>query len=42
MKNKHACVSHSNIDNDPNDYILLPVGSCERIDGMLKSASGKK
>ena len=34
----HACAGHSKIDNDPNDFIPLPRGSCVKIGGKLEPA----
>lgn len=38
---KHSCAGHSKIDNDPNDFIPLPVGSCAKIGGKLEPGTGK-
>lgn len=38
-KSKHSCAGHSKLDNDPNDFITLPEGSCLKIGGKLESAS---
>ena len=35
---KHACAGHSKIDNDPNDFIPLPKGTCLKIGGKLEPA----
>ena len=40
-KSKHSCVGHSKIDNDPNDFIMLPQGSCLKIGGKLEPAGDK-
>ena len=40
-KSKHSCAGHSKIDNDPSDYLPLPVGSCLKIGGMLEPAVDK-
>jgi uncharacterized membrane protein len=40
-KSKHACAGHSKIDNDPNDFIPLPKGSCLKIGGKLEPAGDK-
>lgn len=40
-KSKHSCAGHSKVDNDPNDFIPLPKGSCEKIGGKLEPAAGK-
>ncbi len=37
-KSKHSCAGHSKIDNDPNDFIPLPKGSCLKIGGKLEPA----
>lgn len=40
-KSKHSCAGHSKVDNDPNDYITLPQGSCLKIGGKLEPAGDK-
>ena len=40
-KSKHSCAGHSKVDNDPNDYIMLPKGSCLKIGGKLEPAEDK-
>lgn len=40
-KSKHSCAGHSKVDNDPNDFISLPKGSCLKIGGMLEPAGEK-
>jgi uncharacterized membrane protein len=46
-KSRHSCAGHSKVDNDANDFIPLPKGTCEKIGGRLEpqgdnSESGKK
>ena len=41
-KSKHSCAGHSKIDNDPNDFITLPAGSCLKIGGKLEPAGDEK
>lgn len=38
-KNKHSCAGHSKVDNDANDFITLPKGSCVKIGGKLEPAT---
>ena len=40
-KSKHSCAGHSKVDNDPNDFITLPEGSCLKIGGKLEPAGDK-
>ena len=40
-KSKHSCAGHSKVDNDPNDFIPLPKGSCLKIGGKLEPAGDK-
>lgn len=40
-KSRHSCAGHSRIENDPNDFIPLPKGSCLKIGGKLKPAGDK-
>jgi uncharacterized membrane protein len=37
-KIKHSCAGHAKVDNDPNDFIKVPQGSCLKIGGQLKPA----
>jgi len=30
---QHSCAQQAKTDNDPNEWITLPIGSCERIVG---------
>ena len=41
-KSKHSCAGHSKIDNDPNDFIMLPEGSCVKIGGNLEPGEDRK
>lgn len=36
---KHSCAGQSKTDNDPNDFKLVPKGSCEKMGGKLKPAA---
>lgn len=38
-KSKHSCAGHSNVDNDPSDYISLPLGTCLKIGGKLEPSN---
>jgi uncharacterized membrane protein len=31
--NGHACAGQAKVDNDPNEWIALPKGTCEKIVG---------
>lgn len=35
---KHSCAGRSKVDNDPNDFIPLPKGTCAKIGGKLEPA----
>jgi uncharacterized membrane protein len=35
---KHSCAGQGKVDNDPNDFKLVPAGTCEKIGGKLISA----
>ena len=35
---KHSCAGQSKMDNDPNDFKLVPKGSCEKMGGKLSAA----
>lgn len=41
-KGKHTCAGHSKVDNDPNDFIMLPEGSCVKIGGKLEPGRDRK
>ncbi|HTY99190.1 MAG TPA: DUF2282 domain-containing protein [Rhodocyclaceae bacterium] len=32
-KSKHSCAGQSKTDNDPNDFKLVPKGTCEKMGG---------
>ncbi|MBV8048931.1 MAG: DUF2282 domain-containing protein [Paludibacterium sp.] len=38
---KHSCAGQSKVDNDPNDFKLVPSGSCQSMGGKLKPAGGQ-
>jgi len=38
---KHSCAGHSKVDNDPNDFMLVPRGSCLKIGGKLEPTEHK-
>jgi uncharacterized membrane protein len=40
-KSMHSCAGHSKVDNDHNDFISLPKGTCEKIGGKLEAAGDK-
>ena len=40
-KSMHSCAGRSKVDNDPNDFLPLPKGSCLKISGKLESAAKK-
>lgn len=31
--NGHACAGQAKVDNDPNEWIKVPKGTCEKITG---------
>lgn len=37
----HSCAGQSKKDNDPNDFKLVPAGSCQKMGGSLKPADSK-
>ena len=37
----HSCAGHSKIDNDPNDFIPVPQGTCLKVGGSLKPQGEK-
>jgi uncharacterized membrane protein len=37
----HTCAGHSKVDNDPNDFIPVPFGTCLKVGGSLEPESGK-
>lgn len=30
-QSSHSCAGHATKDNDPNDFVALPKGTCEKI-----------
>lgn len=36
----HSCAGQSKVDKDPNEWKLVPKGTCEKLGGSL-SAGGK-
>lgn len=36
---KHACAGLAIVDNDPNDWIYVPRGSCSKLNGTPKSSA---
>lgn len=40
-KSKHSCAGQSKIDNDPNDFKLVPAGTCKKMGGSLAPAGMK-
>jgi len=41
-KSKHSCAGHSTVDNDPNDFMPVPQGTCLKIGGKLEPAGDNK
>ena len=39
--NQHSCASRAKTNNDPNDFISVPNGSCLKIGGKLEPAENK-
>lgn len=37
----HSCAGHSKVDNDPNDFIPVPQGTCLKVGGKLEPAMNK-
>jgi uncharacterized membrane protein len=37
----HSCKGHAKVDNDPNDFILVPKGTCLKVGGKLEPAGDK-
>lgn len=38
-KSVHSCAGHSKADNDPNEFKLVPAGSCLKVGGKLEPAT---
>jgi uncharacterized membrane protein len=38
-KSVHSCAGHSKVDNDPNEFKLVPAGSCLKVGGKLEPAT---
>lgn len=40
---KHACAAAAKVDSDPNEWLFLPKGTCEKVvGGSLKPAGNGK
>ena len=39
--NDHSCAGHAKKDNDPNEWVYVPAGVCEKIAGGKVVASKK-
>lgn len=37
---KHSCAGQSKVDNDPNDFKLVPAGSCVKMGGKAMPMDG--
>jgi uncharacterized membrane protein len=37
--NGHSCAGQAKTDNDPNEWMLVPKGTCENLKGSLKPKS---
>lgn len=37
----HSCAGHSKVDNDPNDFIPVPRGTCLKVGGRLEPGGDK-
>ncbi len=41
--NGHACAGYAKVDNDPNEWIYVPEGTCEKIvGGTVKGAAASE
>lgn len=40
--NGHACAGYAAVDNDPNEWIYVPEGTCEKIVGGKVKQPKKK
>ncbi|MCP4702400.1 MAG: DUF2282 domain-containing protein [Gammaproteobacteria bacterium] len=39
---KHACAGQAKTDGDPNEWIYVPIGTCEKIHGNKGVKTSKK
>jgi len=39
--NDHSCAGHAKADNDPNEWVYLPAGVCEKL-GKGRVVTSKK
>jgi uncharacterized membrane protein len=37
----HSCKGHAKVDNDPNDFIPVPMGTCLKVGGRLEPAGDR-
>lgn len=40
--NKHSCAGHAKVDNDPKDFVPLPVGSCLKMGGRPETLTSSE
>ena len=40
-KSAHSCAGQATKDNDPNDFVALPKGTCDKIAGGIMEPMGK-
>ena len=41
MSGAHSCAGQSKTDNSPNDWKLVPKGTCEKMGGKLSAKMNK-
>lgn len=40
---KHSCMGHATVDGDPNEWVAMPAGLCEKlVGGSVKAGEGGK
>lgn len=35
LDGKHGCAAQATVDNDPNEWVYTPAGTCAKIGGMV-------
>lgn len=42
LNGSHGCASQSSADNDPNEWVYTPLGTCEKIGGKVAKVKPAK
>ncbi|MCV6609267.1 MAG: DUF2282 domain-containing protein [Amphritea sp.] len=42
LDGKHGCAGQATVDNDPNEWVYTPKGTCDKIGGVVKKVKPAK